>query len=574
MKHLHYDFSWQRANTQLIDICLHVENNTEAAPEFCLPAWRPGRYELGNFAKNIRGMQVEDLSGNALQFEKLSKDRWRIEAGNTTSFRIRYQYYAADLNAGSSFLDTEQLYVNPVNCCVYLPKRMEEPCSVKLNIPEHWQLACDLPRGAEPTLLLAHNFDRLADAPWIASPSLQHRSFSTRNHTFHLWFQGVSNPPWEKLLRDFEPFCAAQLDAMGPLPAPEFHFLFQILPNFFYHGVEHTQSTVCALGPGPAVFEGSGYDDLLGVSSHELYHAWNVKTLRPADMQPYRFDRENYSRLGWVYEGITTYYGDQYLIRSGVFSADQYFETLNEKLHKHFANYGRFNQSVAEASFDTWLDGYVAGIPHRKTSIYTEGSLIALLLDVAIRKHSGNQRSLDDFMRRMLAQHLHYTREHIIEALTWCGLDNAAQLYAQLVEGRPNLEPLLQEAFAYLGMEIYTHKHLSEQEHRSGMLLSDQGGWFNIGWVAPESPAELAGLQTGDTLVALNGEKLSKAANRQWTEAMQTDSCTLHFFHEGRLRETRMHWNTEHYFLSRKARLQANADAQAIEARKAWAVNL
>ncbi len=574
MNHLHYDFSWQRANTQLIDICFTVQQNTEALVELCLPAWRPGRYELGNFAKNIRSFKVENLRGEALSYQKLSKDRWQIEAADNTAFRVRYQYYAADLNAGSSFLDTEQLYVNPVNCCVYLPDRMEEPCSVKLNIPENWQVASDLPRGAEPTLLLADTFDRLADAPWIASPSLQHRSFSTRNHTFHLWFQGISNPPWEKLLRDFEPFCAAQLEAMGPLPAPEFHFLFQILPNFFYHGVEHTQSTVCALGPGMAVFEGSGYDDLLGVSSHELYHAWNVKTLRPADMQPYRFDRENYSRLGWVYEGITTYYGDQYLIRSGVFSAEQYFETLNEKLHKHFVNYGRFNQSVAEASFDTWLDGYVPGIPHRKTSIYTEGSLIALMLDVELRKSSNNQKSLDDVMRYLLGNHLHYTREHLIEALENCGLAQAESHYRSLVENVPLPEERLQAALAYLGLELYEHKHLSEHEHRFGMQLIDQGGWYNVGWIAPDSPAEKAGLQTGDLFLALNGQRLGKSAKAQWAEAMQRDECLIHFFHEGKLREKVMQFDSRNYFVSRKARIQANAGAAEVEARKAWAVNL
>lgn len=574
MNLLHYDFSWQRANTQLIEICFTVQENTEALVELCLPAWRPGRYELGNFAKNIRSFRVESLRGEALGFQKLSKDRWQIEAGDNSAFRVRYQYYAAELNAGSSFLDTEQLYVNPVNCCVYLPKRMEEPCSVKLNLPEHWQLACDLPRGAEPNLLLAPHFDRLADAPWIASPSLQHRSFSTRNHTFHLWFQGISNPPWEKLLRDFEPFCAAQIDAMGPLPAPEFHFLFQILPNFFYHGVEHTQSTVCALGPGMAVFEGSGYDDLLGVSSHELYHAWNVKTLRPADMQPYRFDRENYSRLGWVYEGITTYYGDQYLIRSGVFSADQYFETLNEKLHKHFVNYGRFNQSVAEASFDTWLDGYVPGIPHRKTSIYTEGSLIALMLDVELRKSSNNQKSLDDVMRYLLGHHLHYTREHLIEALEQCGLAEAESHYHRLVENVPLPEERLELALAYLGLELYEHTHLSGHEHRFGLQLSDQGGWYAVGLVAPESPAEKAGLQTGDLLVALNGLRLGKSSGAQWAEAMQRDECVVHFFHEGRLRETVMQLDGRQYFVSRKARVKADAGAAEVEARKAWAVNL
>src|SRR6185369_4870034 len=114
---------------------------------------------------------------------------------------------------------------------------------------------------------------------------------------------------------------------------------------------------------------------------------------------PYDYTQENYSRLGYVAEGVTTYYGDLFLARSGVFNLDEYFEELNQRINKHLNNYGRFNMSVAQASFDTWLDGYVPGIPHRKTSIYDEGCLIALMTDLLIRRHTKNKKSLDDVMQ-------------------------------------------------------------------------------------------------------------------------------------------------------------------------------
>jgi predicted metalloprotease with PDZ domain len=163
--------------------------------------------------------------------------------------------------------------------------------------------------------------------------------------------------------------------------------------------VEHTNSTVIALGPSYGVMNNKGYEDLLGVSSHELFHAWNIKTIRPVEMMPYDYSRENYSRLGYVAEGVTTYYGDVMLLRSGVFTEEQYLKTFNELLEKHFNNFGRLNLSVADSSFDTWLDGYKQGVPGRKASIYTEGALCAFMLDIIIRKNSNNKRSLDDLMR-------------------------------------------------------------------------------------------------------------------------------------------------------------------------------
>jgi predicted metalloprotease with PDZ domain len=140
------------------------------------------------------------------------------------------------------------------------------------------------------------------------------------------------------------------------------------------------------------------YDELLGVSSHELFHTWNVKNIRPKEMLPYKYNTENYATTGYIYEGITTYYGDLMLYRSGIFSDADYFRTLTQQFQKHLDNHGRFNYSVAASSFDTWLDGYVPGVPNRKVSIYTEGCLLAFIADAQIRKQTLNNSSLDDVM--------------------------------------------------------------------------------------------------------------------------------------------------------------------------------
>ena len=166
----------------------------------------------------------------------------------------------------------------------------------------------------------------------------------------------------------------------------------------FRHGVEHADSTVIAMGKSNDDTDEEFHNDLLAISSHELFHLWNIKRIRPIEMWPYDYTKENYSTLGYVYEGITTYYGDLMLLRSGVWNWEQYLSSLNSDLQRHYNNSGRFNYSVAESSFDTWLDGYVPGIPARKTSIYIEGLLAALIADILIIKNSEGKYCLDNVM--------------------------------------------------------------------------------------------------------------------------------------------------------------------------------
>jgi len=570
MSALSYTFSWSAPSRQLIDICFEITGNQQPELLVRLPFWRPGRYEAGNFARNMLNLKAETGDGGSLSAVKQSKESWLIDAGNSDHIKISYQYYASELNAGSTYLDAEQLYVNPVNCCLFIRERMEEPCEVILTVPENYQIASDLKCGSSPTRLLADNFDRLADAPFIASPHLQHNSFELNAHTFHLWFMGKVNVPMEKVTADFHAFCEVQLDMMGKLPGNEYHFLFQILPVSFYHGVEHTYSTVCALGPGPVVFNTEFYNEFLGVSSHELFHAWNVKKIRPSEMSPYDLTTENFSRLGWVNEGITTYYGDQFLIRSGVFSLDTFLKTFNDKLKKHFVNYGRFNQPVSEASFDTWIDGYVPGIPHRKTSIYTEGSLCAFMLDMLIREHSSEHFSLDDLMRKLYTdaqQGTAYSRERLFALLNGFATYDFEGFYATYIEGTGDYEPLLRSMLDRVGLTLVDSFPYSIPEHAFGFTVSESGGFATVSLVAPGSPAEHAGMMTGDQFIACNGTRIR--ANLPLL-AGSSQTVRLQLFSKEQLKEVVLTATSDRFFAARTVRLNSSPSENQRNAFNYW----
>lgn len=508
-----YTFSYSKPSSRFMNIEFFAAV-AHPTTQLQLPAWRPGRYELGNFAKNIQRFSVVDQDGKKRTAQKITKDLWEVDTAGASTISVKYNYYAAELNAGSSYIDDEQLYVNPVNCCLYIPGKEQESCELLLNLPDRFQVAIGKkPADGNDAFARKFQFDsfhQLVDSPFICSAALQHKSFTTQGIRFHWWFQGECKPDWERLERDFLTFCGHTLECFEKAPFDDYHFLFQILPTRFYHGVEHVNSTVIALGPGTNLMKPELYESLLGVSCHELYHAWNIKTIRPVEMFPYDYTRENYSRLGYVCEGVTTYFGDYLLLRSGVFTIEQYGTTFTERFQKHKDNFGRFNMSVRDSSFDTWLDGYVPGIPNRKTSIYDEGCLLALVTDVFIRKNSKNKYSLDDVMKRLYhdfaLKNKGYTEEEYIGLIEkFAGASFRDLFEANFVKAQ-DLTTVVDEALYYIGCQMLERNSVKVYEHALGLKFVDQNNSLRVTAIYPDSVADLAGISIGDEMIAINGK--------------------------------------------------------------------
>ncbi len=503
-----YTISIDQPHQQYIQITAFFQSDSDSL-DFYLPSWRPGRYELGNFAKNVKDVRVFDVeTKKRLAVAKISKDCWQVAMEGCKEIRVDYRYYAAELNAGSSFLSEEQLYVNPVNCFLFTKEQYAEPVELKLNIPKSWEIATSMAKNG--TTLMADHFDELADSPFICSAQLQHEEYSVADTLFHLWFNGESKPEWDRLKTDFTAFTKAQIEKFGEFPVSEYHFLFQILPYKAYHGVEHCKSTVIALGPSYDVF-GEEYKELLGVSSHELYHTWNVKAIRPIEMKPYDFTKENYSQLGYICEGVTTYMGDLFLLKSGVFTLKQYLKELSNQLQKHFDNFGRFNYSVAESSFDTWLDGYVPGAPGRKVSIYTEGCLLAFVTDVRILRATKNHYGLDEVMKRLYYDFALAGKgvsasdyKEMLENISGISFDD---LFKDYIHGTRPYESILVDCFEYLGLEM---EHVPSTSYSAGKLgFKSLKSTAKVTAIYPGSPACLGGLMVDDEVISVNGYKVN-----------------------------------------------------------------
>ena len=538
-----------------------------------LPSWRPGRYELGNFAKNIKNFKVFNDQNKAVNFHKINKDSWEISSNETKYIKIEYQYYANELNAGSSYFDEQQLYVNPVNCFLYAEGKEQFPISLELNIPENYTIASSLVQ--ENNFLLAENFDELADSPFICSENLEKQTYIVADTNFHIWFNNQLNIPWERVIDDFRNFTKKQIEDFGEFPVSEYHFLIQSLPYLAYHGVEHLKSTVITLGPSYDLFE-NRYEELLGVSSHELYHVWNVKSIRPKELLPYNFKKENYSELGYIYEGITTYLGDLYLLKSGVFSLENYLKELSAQFQKHFDNPGRFAYSVAQSSFDTWLDGYVPGVPGRKVSIYTEGCLLALVIDIKIRKATNNKRGIEEVMKRLyynFAQNNKgYTEKDFIDQLeNICGY-SFQDFFNDYVHGTTPYETILLEALDFIGLELIQTPSNSYSEANLGMKTVHQSNHLLISAIYPGSPADMAGLSLGDELIALNTIKLNHDLD-SCLNYFDASSKTLSFFRNGKLLQLTLPEVNRFFYLYHKIHKKVNLTPNQEKAIFAWSEN-
>jgi len=519
----HYTFSYTNPATRLIHISAKFTNLKSDVVYLQLPSWRPGRYELGNFAQNIVSFKVFSAD-EELAFSKVTKDKWEVDAFGYNEMEVRYTYYAADLNAGSTFLCDDFMYANPVNCCMYIEGNLDEPCTLQLEVPQHYEVAIGLP-ATDKFIYQAADFHQLADSPFIAGTTLQHKTYQSNGTTFYVWFNGKIEVDWNKVLHDFKAFTDAQFDAFGSFPFPEFHFLNHILPYSAYHGVEHLTTTVITLGPSEQVMT-SLYDELLGISSHELYHCWNIKTIRPEEMMPYDYTRENYSRLGYVAEGVTTYMGDQMLLRAHVFTRDEWKKTFDQLLERHFQNFGRFNMSVAESSFDTWLDGYKPGVPNRKTSIYTEGALCAFMIDMLVRKNTRNENGLDDIMRLLYERFGKRKKGYGISDYQALLEDVAGysfeSFFMDYYHGTEDYEPLLRECLQYIGCELKTTVRDNAYETAFGFKALKEGNHYVVKAIYPGSEAEQLGLELNDKITEVNGAEMKDLM--QLNEAVKVQS--------------------------------------------------
>ncbi len=494
----HYLLGWKRPSDRLYDITIRFTSPSDT-PRLLLPAWRPGRYLIQNYAANVREW------GGSHRVWKDGKTSWRVDARAGEDVEFRYRYYAGVLDAGSSFLDEEEAYFNGSNVFMLVEGLREEEHRLTIAAPAEWRIETQLP--PRDGAYAARDYDHLIDSPTIAAATLTRHTFSEGGANIHLVFRGDEGIDTAQFVEPTRAIVHTQAALFGGLPFRDYRFLYHVRDK--WHGVEHEDScSIIAkrsalLGPGP---DDEGYDHLLSITSHELFHAWNVKRMLPAKFHSYDYWTETPTRLLWAMEGMTSYYGDLTLVRGGIWSAQRYLEHLRKEIETLESLPARLHLALSQASLDGWLSDPAQMHDHANAwySFYTKGELVSALLDLTIRRASGGTKSLDDVLRLLWEERV--LEEDAVESAV-ARVADVGDFFARFVDGTDPLP--YAELLATAGVEFAS-------ESREGASLAAKlkvvNGSLVIDSVVRGGAGMGAGLLPADELLSLDGTRTADEA--------------------------------------------------------------
>ncbi len=500
-----YKISRYSIPSQYIQISLIISCRKNEVINLQVAKWRPGRYDLIYYAQKIRAFSVS-FENEEIPWKRITTDQYEFCCPREGQYKIDYEFYANQMDAGGSWSDDQQLYLNFSNFIFEVLQRKNEEIELNALIPSTFKIATALPYNGVG--FEAENYQHIIDSPFLASKDLKNHEYTVGHTIFYMWFHGDIHFDLDGLSGFFEAFTRKQIDAFGEFPADEYHFIFQLLPYAHFHGVEHKFSTVITFGPSENLNEKSSLNKLVGVSSHELYHFWNVCRIRPRELLSYDLSKEVLLDMGLVLEGVTTYMGDLFLLKSGYYSLEEYLRILEKFFVKEFETQGWQNQSIVESSMDLWLDGYKGGIPDKKVSIYNRGALISLCLDLMLLDH---QCSLQQVMKEMWVKFGKEGRGYSLADFNsiitskFLQKENIEHFFNTIVYGREDLLPFLHDLLPTIGITIEMSFSSNELKHHFGFNTTQQGQITNI---HPEAKAYHK-LMLGDQIMTMDNEECS-----------------------------------------------------------------
>ena len=509
---IQYTLDFSNAHTQQVEVEAVVPT-TEGSLTLMMPVWTPGSYMIREFARHIESFSVYTLDGDAIPFEKTAKNLWTPPANAEVlpeRVVVRYRLHADDLTVRTNFVDADMASIHGAATFLTPVDDHERPLDnafdIKLELHEGWDASYSglAAHADEPHRFIAADYDELVDCPIFAgSPAVQEFEASGANHRL-INFGGEGAWDGERALTDVQKIVETQHAFWGQVPYRSYTFFNLLLGGG--GGLEHRNSTVI-MGRRWATADEDDYRRWLGLVSHEFFHTWNVKRLRPISLGPFEYHRENYTRDLWLVEGVTSYYDDLLVRRAGLTDRDEYLEILSKTIERVQDTPGRSVQSLSESSFDAWIKFYRPDAQSRNSRIsyYRKGSLIGWLLDARIRERSN--KTLDDVMRlafqRFPARGAGYTTEQFESLVAEVVGEDVSDFFEAAVRGTAELN--YDAGLATFGLRFANQEDEPEPEAQLGV---DVGDHHRVDYVRRDSAAWAAGINVGDELIALNDHRI------------------------------------------------------------------
>ena len=536
-----YTVNLLNPHAHIFKVTLEIQTPDVSGQTLSLPAWIPGSYMIRDFAKNIIKLQVTSNNKN-IAFEKTDKSTWHIEPVNAP-IAIEYEVYAWDLSVRTAHFDMTHAFFNGTSMFL-MPHGFEnETCSIEIETPDdkkysNWKVATSLNTKKVNSsgfgLYQSKDYDDLIDHPVEVGTHTEFE-FSVENTPHKMALTGIHRADNTRLIDDLSKICQLHCSMFGELPTLEEYLFLVMVTGDGYGGLEHRSSTslMCSRDDLPLTNHPDEPDDkyrnFLGLCSHEYFHTWNIKRIKPEGFMPYDLANETYTRQLWAFEGITSYYDELALVRSGVISLESYLELIGQTISRVIRGKGRLSQSIAESSFEAWTKFYKQdeSAPNAIVSYYAKGALLALCLDLMIRNISNNDKSLDDVMRYLW---INYGKqsigvpegkiEKIVSEIAGSDLNDFFDKYLYGVEELP-LETLLADVGITYNLRATNSvddkggKESASNNNDSSVSLGARIAQDNLGakvtQVFTGESAEDAGLSAGDIIIAINNLQVNKS---------------------------------------------------------------
>ncbi|HKP36241.1 MAG TPA: PDZ domain-containing protein [Pyrinomonadaceae bacterium] len=523
-----FTVSMSKPWTHLLEVEMKVrQRQPRPTTDVIMPVWTPGSYLIREYARHVQEFAAFDANNRGLNWIKTNKNTWRVSTRGVREFRVTYKVYANELTVRTNELNSDHAFWNNAALLMYPAGALNQPSILHIIPYGDWKIATGLPSTGEPLsgrqwAFRAANFDTLYDSP-VEVGNFKQIDFQVRGVPHRIVIDGEAKYDPDRLRNEVQKIVEKQVAIFDDVPYRDYTFILHLRADA-RGGLEHSNST--SLGFRHTGFAAeAGYKSFASLVAHEFFHLWNVKRIRPDVLGPFDYTKENHTRLLWVAEGVTEYFGNLTLRRTGAITEEAYLEQIAESIQKLEQTPGRLLVSVEEASFDAWIKEYR---PDENTinstiSYYDKGDVLGFLLDLEIRRRSGGARSLDDVMRSLyrnfFLKNRNYTPADFQRTCEQAAGGSLEDFFSRYVRGREELP--YNQILAGAGLSLRQAGIEVEQLRNNipagvpvkaylGAEVMDYGQGLLVTSVRRGTPAYDQGLNADDVIVEVDGQRLNK----------------------------------------------------------------
>jgi len=516
-----FEISFNEPQAHYVEVEMNISGIKSKYIDLKMPVWTPGSYLIREFSKNVEGFRVVNSKGQELQSEKISKNTWRLNTTNSDMVKVNYRVYSFEISVRTSFVDESHAFLSPTGVFMYPDGQLKLASEIVIKPYKNWsKISTGLEKiESKSNTYFAPDFDVLYDSP-IEIGNQDIFEFIAEGVQHEVAMYGGGNYNKEVLKRDMTKIISEQTKTFGVNPNKRYVF---IVHNFNSGGggLEHYNSTVLGASRNSYNTE-AGLLRFLALVSHEYYHLWNVKRLRPIALGPFNYEQENYTSNLWIAEGFTAYYQDIYTKRAGLQSPDRYLTSLASSISSVENQPGNRVDPVSEASFDAWIKLYRPNENSANSTIsyYSKGALIALIMDLQIIQSTRAKAGLDEVMKAMYDEYFikksrGYTDAEFKAMLEKVSGNSFDDVYKDYINGIQTID--YNKYLGYAGFTLIDDAAKSKDAYL-GAVTTLKDAKIMVTGVSRDSPAWIAGLNVNDEILSIDDHRINNVSDQRMTE--------------------------------------------------------